>query len=138
MREGWREGIPLRNAGGRKSNSARASAFDVIMVTALESLSFAYSVATPLFQLRGKQGIAAQLRVGFLSLLTGIAHSVRRRCYFWQGVVSMPQASAGIKRLVLRERIQAEEQRMRVIKGGEIIEDDHLQELLTDAKCCWS
>jgi hypothetical protein len=34
---------------------------------------------------------------------------------------------------LLRERMQIEKQRMRVIKDGSIIEDDHLQELLTEA-----
>jgi hypothetical protein len=34
---------------------------------------------------------------------------------------------------LLRERMQVEKQRMRVIKDGYVIEDDHLQELLTGA-----
>jgi hypothetical protein len=34
---------------------------------------------------------------------------------------------------LLRERMQVEEQRMRVIKDGHIIEKDDLQELLTEA-----
>jgi hypothetical protein len=34
---------------------------------------------------------------------------------------------------LLRERMQVEEQRMRVIKDGFVIKDDRLQELLTDA-----
>jgi hypothetical protein len=33
---------------------------------------------------------------------------------------------------LLRERMQVEEQRMRVVKDGHIIEDSHLQELLTE------
>lgn len=34
---------------------------------------------------------------------------------------------------LLRQRMQIEEQRMRVVKDGSIIEDEHLQELLTKA-----
>jgi hypothetical protein len=34
---------------------------------------------------------------------------------------------------LLRARMQVEEQRMRVIKEGNVIEDDHLLELLTEA-----
>jgi hypothetical protein len=34
---------------------------------------------------------------------------------------------------LLRERMQVEKQRMRIIKDGCIIRDDHLQELLTEA-----
>jgi hypothetical protein len=34
---------------------------------------------------------------------------------------------------LLRERMQVEEQRMRVIKDGRIVEDDYLEELLSDA-----
>jgi hypothetical protein len=32
---------------------------------------------------------------------------------------------------LLRERMQVEEQRMRVIRDADVIEDDHLEELLT-------
>jgi hypothetical protein len=34
---------------------------------------------------------------------------------------------------LLRDRMQVEKQRMRMIKDGCIIQDDHLQELLTEA-----
>jgi hypothetical protein len=34
---------------------------------------------------------------------------------------------------LLRARMQVEEQRIRVVKDGYVIEDDHLQELLTEA-----
>ena len=43
---------------------------------------------------------------------------------------------------LLRERMQVEEQRIRVIHDGEIIEHDDLEKLLArpiawTAKCCW-
>jgi hypothetical protein len=41
----------------------------------------------------------------------------------------MPERWYGL----LRERMQVEEQRMRVIKDGSIVEDDYLDELLTEA-----
>jgi hypothetical protein len=34
---------------------------------------------------------------------------------------------------LLHERMQVEEQRMRVVKAGLVVEDDQLQELLTEA-----
>jgi hypothetical protein len=49
----------------------------------------------------------------------------------------MPERWYGL----LRQRMQVEEQRMRVIKDGDIIEDDDLEQLMarpigSTAKCC--
>ena len=45
----------------------------------------------------------------------------------------MPERWHGL----LRERMQLEEQQMRVIRDGDIIEGDDLNEVLTQSKCCW-